>query len=367
MTAKAETVDVLVVGLGPAGAAAAGAAARGGARVLAVDRRTIPGVPVQCAEFVPTLIGQAMRGLAETRTQGIVGMTTFLPDEIDRQDSFRGAMIDRRAFDAALVRDAEATGATCRFGVSVRALDRRGVVTLRDDGRIDARVIVGADGPRSSVGAAVGHVNTEVAETRQIEVPLIGPLDTTDIFLSADMIGGYGWLFPRGPTANLGVGVDAAHRADLKRLLDDLRALLIAEGRIGPAVLRYTGGAIPVGGARTPIARLGDRLVLLAGDAAGLTNPITGAGIASAVQSGALAGEAAAQIASGDAAAARRYAEDIDDLFGASLARAVHRRRALMAAHAGGHVTPGDLRRAWIAFPEYWSSLRSEVTREAAF
>ena len=59
--------------------------------------------------------------------------------------------------------------------------------------------------------------------------------------------------------------------------------------------LLTTGGAIPVGGMLKPWGRLGAALVLLAGDAAGLANPVTGAGIAAAVQSGRLAGEAAAR------------------------------------------------------------------------
>ena len=41
--------EVLVVGLGPAGASAAEAAARAGARVIGLDRKERAGVPVQCA------------------------------------------------------------------------------------------------------------------------------------------------------------------------------------------------------------------------------------------------------------------------------------------------------------------------------
>jgi digeranylgeranylglycerophospholipid reductase len=65
VTAAAESrVDVLVLGLGPAGARAAAAAARAGARVLAVDRKASAGLPVQCAEFVPALIGCEVASLA---------------------------------------------------------------------------------------------------------------------------------------------------------------------------------------------------------------------------------------------------------------------------------------------------------------
>ena len=106
-----------------------------------------------------------------------------------------------------------------------------------------------------------------------------------------------------------------------------------------------TGGAIPVGGMLKPWGRLENVLVLLAGDAAGLANPVTGAGIAAAVHSGRLAGGAAAT------RAPEEYEQELEDLYGAALERALRRRRELL------RVKPGKaaLRRAWIAYPEYWT------------
>ena len=75
--------------------------------------------------------------------------------------------------------------------------------------------------------------------------------------------------------------------------------------------------------------------MLLAGDAAGLTNPVTGAGIASAVQSGALAGRAAADLLGGRAGALDDYEEELGDIFDAALGRALRRRRARAGALCG--------------------------------
>jgi flavin-dependent dehydrogenase len=286
--------------------------------------------------------------------QPIAAMQTMVENEApDLTQDFRGRMIDRARFDGELVARAFAAGADCRFGVSLAALSSDGIATLSDGARLAARVIVGADGPRSRVGAAIGAINRELVETRQITVPLTAPHDATDIFLSAEIVGGYGWLFPKGDIANLGLGVSPDHRARLKPLLDGLRARLIAQGRIGEAILGHTGGAIPVGGMNAAQGLLGDCTVLLAGDAAGLVNPVTGAGIPAAVISGRLAGEAAAQILSGKP---HSYAEDLDDLFGASLQRALRRRRELLAKFANGKPDEADLRRGWIAYPEYWAA-----------
>jgi flavin-dependent dehydrogenase len=87
-----------------------------------------------------------------------------------------------------------------------------------------------------------------------------------------------------------------------------------------------------------------------------LTNPITGAGIASAVLSGRLAGRAAAAHLEGDTTAAASYGEELLALFGPSLTRALHHRRALEKAwHEHGAPSRATLRRAWIAYPEYWA------------
>jgi digeranylgeranylglycerophospholipid reductase len=181
--------------------------------------------------------------------------------------------------------------------------------------------------------------------------------DSSDVFLGADIVGGYGWLFPRDGEANLGVGVAAQARRSLKPLLERLHRALAARARVGARVLRQTGGAIPVGGRLRCHGRRAGTAVLLAGDAAGLANPITGAGIAAAVQSGDLAGSAAAAWLAGDDAALADYADELAWLFDASLARARQRRAELMADYrGGGRPSAAALRRAWIAYPEYWAA-----------
>lgn len=354
---NASIIDVLIVGLGPAGASAAAAAARNGARVVGIDRKASAGLPVQCAEFVPMALGSEAPVL-HAECQLISAMQTMVEgDTPDLSEDFRGRMIDRARFDMELVARAKAAGAVCRFGISLARLSRDGVASLSDGSKIGARVIIGADGPRSRVASAIGCENSELVETRQVTVPLNSAHDATDIFLSAESPGGYAWLFPKGDVANLGLGVSTQHRARLKPLLEALRRRLIADGRIGGDILGYSGGAIPVGGLNAANGVVGASQVLLAGDAAGLVNPVTGAGIHAAVISGRIAGEAACAILSGRADAAAGYAEDLEDAFGVSIARALDRRRELLAKFDSG-ATPGkdDLRRGWIAYSQYWAT-----------
>ena len=352
--------DIIVLGLGPAGASAAAAAARLGAKVIALDRKREAGRPVQCAELVPALLEVDPASVR----QKIDGMLTFVEDDApDLNAHFPGRMLDRAAFDASLVEAAKRAGAELRFGSFVERISSEGEVQLADGTRLRAPVIIGSDGPRSRAGKAIGSINRELVETRQITVPLLSPHAATDIFLSAGIPGGYGWLFPKGGVANLGAGVHPAARAQLKNIVARLHAHLsnpksgtdhlfsgLSEGKtwsvpvLGSEVLGTTGGAIPVGGMLKPSGRLGETLVLLAGDAAGLANPVSGAGIAAAVHSGRLAGEAAVR------GEAQPYEEELEDVYGVALERALRRRRELLQSTP----TKPALRRGWIAYPEYW-------------
>jgi digeranylgeranylglycerophospholipid reductase len=353
-----ESIDILVAGLGPAGARAAEAAAQAGKTVLAIEKKRSPGYPVQCAEFVPALLTQELGGLEPVTRQKIGRMVTFVDAGGPAvKPDFPGLMIDRQSFDEDLVQRAQDAGADCRFGIGLKELAADGTVRMSDGTAVAAKVVIGADGPRSRVGRAIGSVNHALVETRQMTVPLLIPHDATDIYLAADIPGGYAWLFPKGDTANLGIGVEAGAKRDLKVLLDELRRSLLDEGRIGDAILGYTGGVIPVGGIVGPYGALGDTHVLLAGDAAGLTNPVTGAGISAASISGALAGTAAASVVAGNQDAGEDYADDIDDLFGASLERARRRRAEILDYYVkGARPNAAALRKGWIAFPEYWAA-----------
>jgi geranylgeranyl reductase family protein len=340
--------DVMVVGLGPAGASAARTAAQAGAHVVAIDRKRTIGVPVQCAEFIPLPIGRCAT-VAGVRVQAVDAMHSVLPSGAALDSPFRGLMVDRARFDQALAQGAVSAGASVRAGTLLVDIDVDArIARLRDaDGERELRyrAIVAADGPHSRVAALAGLPALETVETRQYAVPLLRATRVTTVWLSDDYPGGYAWLFPKGEIANLGLGMDPAIDRDMKGPLDTLHAQLAAEGAVGREVLSRTGGAIPVGGLRESLV-CGD--ILFAGDAAGLTHPITGAGIAPAVVSGELAGEAAARGTTSE------YDAEIRDQFGPSLDRAVARRRWLAARWRTAEARRDAMhRRGWIAFHDY--------------
>lgn len=352
-----DKADVLIVGLGPAGAAAALAAAVRGLKVAGVERRKVIGVPVQCAEFIPLPMGKYARakGILQQR---IRGMRSVLPSGEVRETKSPGLMVDRAAFDQALALEAEMSGARLCRDSRLVALDAdASVATVQTATQLIElayKVLIAADGPHSFVARSLGLPPLELVETRQYTVPLKHPFEETEIWLSGKYPGGYAWLFPKGSVANLGVGLDKRLAHDLKQPLDELHAQLVAEGLVGPEILSRTGGAIPVGGMREHLVM--DN-ILFVGDAAGLAHPITGAGISAAVLSGERAGLAAASfLLDRDKEALNRFEEDMRDQFEASLQRAVARRKWLSQYWRRPEASQDAVhRKGWIAFPEYFA------------
>ncbi len=315
-------VHVAVVGAGPAGARAARAAAEAGCSVLMVDHRAVPGQPVQCGEWIPLALagqeplppGVVLGRLEGMRTVILEGDLQATPRVLD-EGFLRapGLMIDRGALDAALVRQAADAGVRVWTRASAVAPFPGGIV-VRCRGRawrVRAEVVVGADGPLSSVGRWIGSRNEHLVVARQYVLPLAGPAgDAAEVYFHPQLPGGYGWLFPRGKTANVGVGINPqlVDAGTLRQRLDAFVAWLARSGRVEPRPLRRSGGWIPVGG---PLSVLGRGPYLLAGDAAGLAHPLTGAGVAAAIESGRWAGEMAAWAARAGREAAEEYARRI--------------------------------------------------------
>jgi flavin-dependent dehydrogenase len=98
--------------------------------------------------------------------------------------------------------------------------------------------------------------------------------------------GGYAWVFPKRDHLSVGAGV--FRRNGAAGLLSRLRDYLARRGLEGGREIRRQGGTIPISPRRDGFVR---NRVLLAGDAAGLADPLTGEGIYGALTSGFLAAE----------------------------------------------------------------------------
>jgi geranylgeranyl reductase family protein len=349
---NSRSCDVLVVGAGPAGSMAALAAVQAGARVIMIDRRSVAGYPPRCAGFIPMPVFQRLEISSHVIAQKVDRMETHFPSGVEESRSF-GYIVHRDSFDQLLAQKAEDAGAELLTGH--RAVGRvNGSVIVKNSVtsfKIDAGVIIGADGPLSAVGRWIGSINQDMVRAAQWRVPLKLETTVTRVFFDQKFQGGYGWLFPLGDSALVGLALSRDSTTRPAVALRSFATQLQTEGLIEARKLVSTGGLIPIGG---PLrCRKGD--VLLAGDAAGHCNPVTGAGIATAMFSGELAGSAAAACAiHGDVEPLRDYEIEIEDTYAATLRHAYKRRQELLASwHGDDGEFVAALRRSWIAFPGY--------------
>jgi geranylgeranyl reductase family protein len=247
--------------------------------------------------------GAAMRG----GPHGLVRRAAAVfPDgsRIERHYNEPGYIVPRLHLDDSLRRALEAAGARLIQGCRVSGLIWQGGCIVGATGtrlRWAARVVIAADG-YGSIGlrtmgiAAPRGTQLAVSTTayfRNVAFPE-GP-NTSDHFFESELPYGYAWIFPPVcGVSNVGVytraDAYAAGGKKLTTLLDDFI-------RRHPA--RFQAAEM-LGSARTwslPIAprpmRLSTPGLLLAGDAAGFVDPLSGEGIWQALHSGMLAGDIA--------------------------------------------------------------------------
>lgn len=353
MNKKSENgCDILIIGAGPAGSSAALKAAQEGARVILIEQKKEIGVPVQCAEYIPVQLTTNIGLRDDLLVQEIHFMRTHLPNGEVKETESIGYIIDRDRFDQHLAEMAEKSGAVIKKGCKAEGFNNNIVEIVEGNKRyaIEAKIIIGADGPKSTVGRWIGAENKEFVSAKQYIMPLRFKMDYTEVYFRDYIHGGYGWVFPKGNKANVGIGVDTSFDSEPSEALDRFVDELFKLGKIEKKILDSTGGLIPVSG----IVGTRKENILLCGDAAGQCNPITGAGISNAVLCGSLAGEIAAKAVIDDNLdILLEYDEAIDELVAHSINHAVEKRRHLQQ-HWGKDTLSEALKKCWIAFEGYY-------------
>ena len=343
--------DILVIGAGPAGSSAALNAAQTGAKVLLIDRKPVIGEPVRCAEFIPKqLLGELECG-KEFIVQPVRNMKSILPGNNIIETPSPGFIIERNIFDRALAEKALETGVDIWTETRALAIDGKNVHVLKNRERITLRaeVIIGADGPHTRVGKWMDSPNRDLISAVQVRVALTRSMDCTEVYFHRRYYGGYAWLFPKGSMANAGLGIRCKKGKDeLRKHLDCLLNELKRLGRIEGEITGFTAGWIP---AESPKKIVRDN-VMLVGDAAGQTHPITGAGVSQAVICGRMAGKWAAEsVKKDDPRLLEEYEKEWTDLYGESQARAMKRRRFM---ENNWDDLDKTIRKCWVAFREYY-------------
>jgi geranylgeranyl reductase family protein len=344
-----DVVDTIVIGAGPAGAAAAIRLATAGHRVTVVERRSLPRTKTCGDTLTP-------RAVHELITMGVAPAALAAFHRIDNVGlTGRGNQVEigwpshpvfpayglvarRDRLDELVAARAVAAGATLLDGHEAVApiVDRgfvRGVVVRRPDGttaEMCARYLVVADGANSRFGRALGtsrertwpyatairnYFASPLHATPTVELTL----DLTD--LNGTPITGYGWVFPLADgTINVGTGVVSTARnfkaINTTHLLERFAIDIAERWKIDPTAPlgAPASGRVPMGGSVGPAA---GPTWLVIGDAAGSANPFVGAGIEYAYETGRIAGDVLVEaLRENSAPVLQQYPARLDEAYG---------------------------------------------------
>ncbi len=322
-----EIWDTIIVGAGPAGCAAAYDLASVGRRVLLLDKTAFPR-PKACAGGLTSKAVRALRYPIDPVVRRWVRSIHLEEPDPGKEAALSVgrstpvcAMTIREELDSFCLAQTIARGARFCHVPAIEALEQSGNrVTLRlqsrpqqlpldhsacgspgVDGlgsRLEARFVIGADGVHSRIRFLAGEAPWfRRGFALETNVPYVHGQEQYPLtFDFRPVAGGYGWLFPRDNHVNVGLYVE---RAGTGGALDRsaLDQYIVERCGAGRAYTRPAGQFLGLGAAGYR-PQPGTR-VLLAGDAAGFVDPLTGEGIYGAILSGQIAAAAVHSALSG--------------------------------------------------------------------
>ena len=338
MRAATDDADVIIVGAGPAGAAAAHYLALMGLDVLLLEKATFPRDKVCGDGLTPRAVAELIRmGVPTPESEGWIrnwGLRTYgaghcieIPwPELADMPSY-GLARSRMNLDETLTRHAEASGARLEegtavtgpirhersgriLGVTYRKVDAAGKRT-GVEGSYRARIVIDAGGVSARLATTMGIEKNDnrpmgVAIRTYFKTPRHDdPMMESHLELwdgepgKSNLQPGYGWIFALGDgTANVGLGSLSSTAKPTKL---DYKALFAQWMRNAPPEWEFTpenqigrlrSAALPMAFNRKPHYTQG---LLLIGDSGGMVSPFNGEGIAYALQSGRIAADVISQ------------------------------------------------------------------------
>ncbi|HEX9709263.1 MAG TPA: geranylgeranyl reductase family protein [Candidatus Thermoplasmatota archaeon] len=313
--------DVAVVGAGPGGSTCAYHLARKGLDVALVDKAEFPRQKA-CGGGLPARVFKSkdlpdFRAAVEAHSDALVlescptGDRAYIKGGEPLVYQVRRFVLDKAIFERAVE-----AGAHPMTRTNVRSYEYAdGGVALKVAGGPDirAKVVVGAGGARDLVAKvlrareglppdwnkyqahAATRIEPEVGE--DVIEEFYGKERAIWVHFNPKGVRGYGWIFPKKTTVNIGVAefVVTEEDLDLHQVTRDYIRLLEKERLVPPGLdqVKISGAYLPIGG---PLAKTYTDRCLLVGDSAGFPSALTGEGMWFALESGRLAAEALGEV-----------------------------------------------------------------------
>ena len=311
-------VDVVVVGAGPGGLYAAIEALKHGLSVKVFDKKSVVGCPVKCGEYFP--VRKEMEYLLPSATNYMhvfdvpnecidnvcKRIRVISPKGSEYEFEFAAYVLNRTILEQRLAREVEKLGGIIQLNTPVDLYAHNGVLLVGRDraNSVSARTVIAADGFPSRVAKVAGILTDAYVTPNNVAINyeyLISELEVdqqvTEMYLGTEFApGGYGWIIPKGEhSANVGIGIRTPYsrRNDGKGYLEFFvhNCQLTKQKLEGGKLSTVIADVLPVDG---PLDRTFSGGVLAVGDAAGMVMPTNGGGIATAMITGTIAGQVAA-------------------------------------------------------------------------
>ncbi|MBD3407160.1 MAG: geranylgeranyl reductase family protein [Candidatus Lokiarchaeota archaeon] len=296
--------DVVIIGAGPAGSTAARYLSKMGISTCLIDKDTFPRDKPCGGGFAREIVDEFpyLRAKERTYLKGVckVGIIHSPNRRTALQGKVDMAVALRTDFDNALLNCAIDNGVELLLGKRAKRLNFSDscVEVTTDDGNVTkGRVLLGCDGVSSLVARSTG-LNTrwdskDITACRVAEIPidedtitdLYGSEKRYHFFANLGGLPGYGWIFPKAETVNVGLGIVGKYAQGLPTIFRQfIKLLKKQELLISSADLsRARGALVPTGGT---IENTVSNRCLLVGDSAGMVSPLTGGGIVYAMRAG---------------------------------------------------------------------------------
>jgi geranylgeranyl reductase family protein len=346
---------VAVIGAGPAGSSAAAALSRKGIPNILIDKRRIVGIPVQCAEFVGLNINAYvdLSSIPSAINQKIEFIDINAGENNYRFEG-KGYILNRDIFDWHLASEAVKNGSELLTDTNVYKINsqKNSIDVLNIKEKLSYEIyydyLIIAAGPKAVFDCPK---NTSFIYAVQVKIELLKELYSVICYFRDYIPYGYGWVFPKGKFANVGIGIEkplsyVPLSMSLNKFIEEMKNTGLIDGKI----LEKTSGVVPVSG----LNALTVKNIALCGDAAGLTHPITGAGILSAVISGGLAGDYASESVITGKNLFGEYKEELESIFKKPLSSAIIKRYELYPQMACEDKIGETIKLLWPSFNEYY-------------
>jgi len=308
--------DCIIVGAGPAGGAAAYHLAKKGRSVLVIEKESLPrqkpcsgGVSPAIAQwfdfdFTPAIALKVKK----------VRYTWKLEDPVEAELPEAMWVVNRAAFDHFIIKQAEGQGAEIKDGTEVTGIEfkseRWQVKTTGEP--VEGRYLIAADGACGPMAKWLGFKEAKTRQSYLLEAPVADKSNPIVRFDFGSVKNGSIWSFP----SESGYSISAAtfRGGEPKNLDKELNEYAKQFGASGNNPIQKRPLCLWDGE-----RDLHGQNALLAGETAGILDPLSAEGIRPSIFSGVKAAEAVDGALSGDGNALKKYTQTINEEWGADM------------------------------------------------